>query len=124
MEDEGETPLLTIYRQMDGYPSGMGADLVAFLRDRHIVNGYDASTPAVASNGMGCLAASLVATLKDGIGNIYVYLAGSRDCDEEYVYTIYPKGDRAYLRAQTVGPKGYADETLFDGLPEAWNAAD
>src|SRR3990170_3677805 len=89
VEDEQGRTILTIYRQMDGYPSGHGEDIAAFLRGRRIVNGIGSDTPHQASNGMGCLAASLVASLKDGIGSIYVVEPGSSDHGEEYVYTVH-----------------------------------
>ena len=33
------TKLIIMYRQFDGYPSGMGADLVEFLHGSKVVNG-------------------------------------------------------------------------------------
>jgi hypothetical protein len=92
-DDNGRT-LVTIYRQMDGYPTGHGADLLAFLKDRKVVNGISSNTPAKASNGMGCLAASLVETLKAeaGIGGIYLYPPDSSDCGEEWTYTVSWRG--------------------------------
>ncbi len=75
---------------MDGYPSGHGADLAAFLSDRVLVNGFGTDTPAKASNGVGCMAASLVMALKEeaGIGGIYLVAPGTEDHGEEYIYTI------------------------------------
>jgi hypothetical protein len=112
-----ERPLVTIYRQMDGYPSGHGEDLAAILRGRRIINGYGMDdTDENASNGMGCLAATIVAKLKAdaGLGGIYIYPAGSRDCGEEYTYTVRGKpGEPIRL---TVHASGYG--ILFDGLPE------
>ena len=43
---------------------------------------------------MECLAAQLVSHFKgDQIGNFYLYPSGTRDCGEEYIYTVY-KGER------------------------------
>lgn len=85
---ENDKKLMAVYRQMDGYPSCHGADLTRFLDGMEIVNGFNASTPTRAANGMGCLAAQLVSELKDGIGSIYVVPANTKD-DEDYGYHIY-----------------------------------
>lgn len=99
-DDDGKTILLTMYRQMDGYPSGLGQELVDFLFGKRskngtyknpmvVVNGFGSGTPKKAANGMGCLAALLVSRLKgDQIGSVYIYPPGSTDCGEEYVYSI------------------------------------
>ena len=133
LDDDSEAVLVTIYRQMDGYPSGLGEHLAVFLRGRGLVNGFGIDTPAKASNGMGCLAASLVAELKDGIGGIYLEPPGSQDHGEEYVYTIAgprpgneERSARPTLRAQSVRG-GYDNKprelvTLFEGYAEDFDA--
>lgn len=69
---EGDDVILRFYRQFDGYPSGHGVEL-AELADRVIVNGYGLNmTSKTHANGAGCLAAQIIATLKDGIGGIYI----------------------------------------------------
>ena len=35
-----QLPIINMYRQMDGYPSGHGAELAEFLNGFNIVNGY------------------------------------------------------------------------------------
>lgn len=93
-------PLLTIYRQMDGYPSGMGADLAYFVKNMTVVNGFGMGDKAgTHANGAGCFAAQLVKYLKDGIGGIYIVPTDSPN--EEYNYDIY-------VRAQ----EGYGDKAL------------
>ena len=57
-------PILCMYRQMDGYPSGHGADLAEFLAPIKMVNGLGSDAESVA-NGTGCLAAQIVAHFKD-----------------------------------------------------------
>ena len=32
---EGNSPLVCLYRQFDGYPSGHGTELANFLKDMH-----------------------------------------------------------------------------------------
>lgn len=124
--DSSESVLVTIYRQMDGYPTGHGADLADILRDRVIVNGFGSDTPAKASNGAGCLAATIVEKLKAeaGIGGIYLEPPGSNNHGEEYTYTVAPNGSGIKLKVV-----GYHDRVLFDGNvndfdPAAAEAAD
>ncbi len=72
---EGENgPLMKIYKQYDGYvEGGLGEALVDFLKGRRVVNGYTMQDEEDrAFNGEGCLAASIVAHLKEGIGNVYI----------------------------------------------------
>ena len=85
--DEHGQPLVSIYRQMDGHFESHGEELAAILKDIAIVNGYGSDTPKKAANGMGCLAAQVIAALKteQGIGGIYI----CRDTDkQEYNYEI------------------------------------
>lgn len=93
----GETPdtILTFYRQYDGYPSGHGADLASFLDGYNLINGISGQ-PGKSANGMGCLAAQVIANFKNesGVGGIYVYKADTQDVGEEYVYTVYQSAIR------------------------------
>ena len=73
--------ILAVYRQMDGYFEGMGADLTTFLTDMSVVNGINlGKNPKKAANGMSCLAAQLVAHFKTGIGGIYFLI----DCFNQF----------------------------------------
>lgn len=83
--------ILCLYRQFDGYPEGHGAELAKFLKGKRLINGICGQTLDEAWNGAGCMAAALVASLKDRIGNVYVYPPGSTDCGEEYTYTLRVK---------------------------------
>ena len=62
---DGNKPIVNMYRQYDGYPSGHGQELAEFLVGGTVVNGYGSHTPKKAWNGMGCLAASLIANFKE-----------------------------------------------------------
>jgi hypothetical protein len=81
--------LLTMYRQFDGYPEGMGLDLAKFISQFTIVNGIGSDQEGKIANGMGCLAAQLIAELKDCVGNVYIYPPNSKDCWEEFTYHIF-----------------------------------
>ena len=58
--------------------------------------------PCRVANGMGCMAASLVKGLKDGVGNIYLYAAGVKDAGQEYEYTLWVEDDLGQIG--TLGP--------------------
>lgn len=73
VDDTGKE-IVRLYRQFDGYPTGHGADLVK-LCDVAIVNGIGANKRV--ANGMGCLAAQVIAGLKDGPGGIYIEAPGT-----------------------------------------------
>ena len=121
IKEDGKT-LLTIYRQMDGYPTGMGKDLKYILEPLALANGIGLNKKV--ANGMGCVAAQIVAGLKKGPGSVYIYPVDSVDCGEEYTYTIEPDGE-----SFTITVTGYDNRAVFRGLiqdfdPEAVEAAE
>lgn len=111
---EEKQNILCMYRQYDGYLSGHGAELAEFLQDFTVVNGYNSGTPKRSANGMGCLAAQLIAHFKDGIGNIYIHEPNDSDCGEEYTYTVYEEDGKVRIRAYDV----WAKKIIFDGSPK------
>ena len=113
-ENNGEN-ILCMYRQYDGYMSGHGYDLAHFLEDLKIVNGLGLRDDKIrVANGMGCLAAQLIAHFKDRPGDIYIYHPDAEDCGEEFTYTIYKKKSKVCIRAYDVWGK----KVIFDGSPE------
>ena len=84
-----DEPLVVIYCHSDGYPNGYGADLARILKDRAIVNGIEIPGQKNASNSMGCLAATIVAKLKEGIGGIYLRSDSDKDYGQEFEYHIW-----------------------------------
>jgi hypothetical protein len=120
--------IVTMYRQFDGYPSGMGVDLVEFLKGSKVVNGLgiDEVKSNRVFNGAGCLAAQLVAHFKDGAGGIYLYPNTIKDCGQEYEYEIIVDFDtkNVLLKCVEIGyinKKGeYKNgrKVLFMGKPE------
>jgi hypothetical protein len=93
--DNGE-PIVCMYRQYDGYPTGHGAELAEFL------NKCDAY------NGIGCLSAQLVANFKTAAYNIYLHtpILG-RDDGQEYEYYVTENYCRIYDTRK--------EENLFEG---------
>jgi len=87
--DDSARPVVNMYRQYDGYPSGHGVELARFLNSKTLVNGIpmDANRNTIA-NGMGCIAASMIGQFKVGAGNIYLYPTDSRDCGQDYEYHV------------------------------------
>ena len=79
---------MNMYRQYDGYPEGHGAELVEFLKGGSLVNGLRFGEEGKFYNGMGCLAAQLVSSFKDGAGNIYLYSTNAKDCGQDFEYHI------------------------------------
>ena len=70
---EPNQTIVDIYHHWDGYPEGLGVTLASYLDGKRVVNGIGGKDDEdLVFNGMGCLAASLVAQLKDGPGNVYI----------------------------------------------------
>ncbi len=84
---EDNAKLVAIYTQSDGYPESHGLELAEFLRGLTIVNGIRGGDHGRIANGMGCLAAQLVAALKTRVGG--TYLIPTRNIyDHDYEYHI------------------------------------
>ena len=81
-------PIMNMYRQYDGYPTGHGAELAEFLNSGRVVNGINGMGKERQFNGMGCLAAQLVSEFKDGAGQFYLYPVTANDCGQDYEYHI------------------------------------
>lgn len=115
-------PILTFYRQMDGYPSCHGREMADFMAGIEFVNGYNRTHSAGKNaNGAGCFAAQLISHLKrNSLGSIYL-----RDHDaegEEYNYTITivskPNGQTAWDHVdfiENVKCEGYGKADSYDG---------
>ena len=87
---EGDKPIVNMYRQFDGYPSGHGQELAEFLNSGKMVNGIPVGQKNVRFfNGMPCLAAQMVANFKDEAGGFYLYPVDARDCWQEYEYHVF-----------------------------------
>ena len=85
---DGDQPVLNLYRQFDGYPSGHGFELAEFLQGFEIVNGYGEVKPKLA-NGMGCLAAQMIAHFKKSVGGFYIHPVTDTDCWQDYEYHVF-----------------------------------
>ena len=87
---DGCEPIINMYRQFDGYPSGHGLELANFLNSFHkVVIGIPVGETQRVANGMECLAAQMIAHFKDGVGGFYIYPVTSKDCWQDYEYHVY-----------------------------------
>lgn len=118
---ENSPRIITMYKQMDGYPEGYGKDLAKFLSQFTIVNGISLDEKRKIANGMGCLAAQLVAHFKDGPGSFYLEPGSDTDelgsYGEEYIYDIYGDEDNLTLDCFDV----YSKKVIFSGNPKQFN---
>jgi hypothetical protein len=101
---DGDKPIVNMYRQFDGYPTGHGQELAEFLLSGKMVNGYS-DKDAKQFNGMGCLAAQMIAHFKESVGGFYIYSIDSTDCWQDYEYHVYE--DELVVKNPT--------EVIFDG---------
>lgn len=90
---DGETPIMCMYRQFDGYPEGHGQELANFLNDLTIGNGISGSPDLFTfANGMGDLAAQMLVFFKKTPGGFYIHpIDFNQDCWQEYEYHVYEK---------------------------------
>ena len=126
-KDHEDTEICVMYRQFDGYLEGHGVDLKAWADGKKLVNGIRGDYNSV-WNGMGCLAASCVANFKKDAGNIYLHPPGTRECWEDYRYTLYPepewdpndekrdrdKGGQLCIKVEDIGYQ--KTKTIYEGL--------
>ena len=103
---------LQIYNHYDSYPEGLGVELAEFLGDFKVVNGLGRDEGKVA-NGMGCLAAQLIADIKKNPGNVYLEKPDSKRSWIDYVYYVWVKENKGiYLSVFN-----YNDKCIFVGKP-------
>ena len=105
--------IVDIYHHWDGYPEGLGVTLGWYLSGRKIVNGISSDmNEDLVNNGMGCLAASLVAHLKDGPGNVYIEGREKHTWIDYYYYIWGDEGKTIYISIFS------DDRCIFVGEPE------
>jgi hypothetical protein len=116
IKDDKKT-IATIYRQHDGYPTGMGDDIKKILNNGEVDlrNGFSVKDKIPKQfNGMGCLAAFLIGELKEKkIGNVYIQAPNTKDMGQDYTYTL-SNTLLGNLKMKVV--ENYTNKTIFDGL--------
>jgi len=99
-ENDNERPVVCMYRQFDGYPSGHGAELAEFLTP------MKTKEEGRNANGMGCLAAQMIAYFKEGAYHIYLQFPElGQDSWQEYEYHVF--ADKVVVQNPT--------EVIFSG---------
>lgn len=109
-----------MYRQFDGYPTGHGAELAEFLNGGELVNGLGVERDQLQFNGMGCLAASMIAHFKQTPGGFYIHPTEVRDCGQDYEYHVSEKKDGLYVEVYNCGcnffgASGDTHDLVFQG---------
>jgi hypothetical protein len=113
--------IINMYRQYDGYPTGHGAELAEFLAPFTMVNGLSTRETRKVANGMGCLAAQLVANFKSDAGGFYLYPPSAVDCGQDYEYHVYQKDMELRVGITNRGCNFFGltqsdiNEKIFDG---------
>ena len=107
---DGNKEILCMYRQYDGYPEGHGAELLSAFKGFAIVNGLGSNRKKIA-NGVGCLAAQIVAHFKTEPGGFYLYAPETRKVGEEYIYRVSVKDGKIWLDISE-------GEIAFFGMPD------
>ncbi len=87
------TPVICMYRQFDGYPTGHGVELAEFLTQIEMGDGISGKPELLSfANGMGCLAAQMIVNFKKSPGGFYIYpVELDQACWQEYEYHVYEK---------------------------------
>lgn len=110
---EDNKAIINMYRQFDGYPEGHGQELADFLGGfAAITNGIRVGETRKTANGMGCLAAQLVANFKTEVGGFYLYPTSAKDCGQDYEYHVYQ--DKVVI-------KDYDGGQVFKGTWQEFN---
>lgn len=104
-----DKPILGMYRQYDGYLSGHGQDLKDVFGDFQIINGISVGDNEKKANGMGCLAAQIVAHFKEGIGGIYIQ---SPKDYQEYNYHLHFKEGKIWIVVKGYNNRG---KPIYEG---------
>tara|TARA_Y100001951_G_scaffold81188_1_gene69305 strand:+ start:43 stop:465 length:423 start_codon:yes stop_codon:yes gene_type:complete len=120
LDEEGKKSsiCLSMYRQMDGYPSGHGVELFDFLKEMRIVNGISSFDAHISqANGMGCLSAQLVSYFKKGIGQFYLQTAEYCE-DQAYNYEISLVKDKLHVTVTEEQSDGF--KIIFKGNVKAF----
>ena len=105
--------IVDIYHHWDGYPEGLGVTLASYLDDMKITNGISSKDDSdYIFAGLGCMAASIVAHLKDGPGNVYIEPRESHGWIDYYYYIWGDEGKTIYISIFS------DDECIFVGEPE------
>ncbi len=119
---DGDRLLVSIYKQSDGYPTSAGQDIIDAVGARKLTNGFSGSRNGLA-NGMGCLAALLIAAMKGDEAGLFYIVEGQDDDWADFTYEL-----RGYRMAPDAGVslKVFcgSSQTIYDGPLGEYRAKD
>lgn len=98
--------LVNVYKHYDGYPKGLGQDIVDIISNKPITDGISLPKPKLGEsfNGFDCLVATILSFMKNNVGDVYIKPESDfGDMDESYLYTVQEKMD------------GSVSVSVFDG---------
>ena len=104
--------MVSIYHHFDGYPEYLGVTLANYLDGKKIVNGLGEDRDTV-FNGLGCMAASIIAELKEEAGNVYIENLEHPSGWIDYEYYIWGDTGKDIWISIFDG-----DECIFVGKPD------
>jgi len=111
--------LALVYVQYDGYPEGHPSETAEWLGSGKVVNGIGLNDKKLIFNGAGCLAAQMIARMKDGPGGVYLQDIKSRGkCWEEYLYDIIVDSNKNEIEFVAYENYGKRPKEIFRGKPE------
>jgi len=113
---DGKKTIATIYRQYDGYPTGLGEDIKKILNNGNveILNGYNGCKVPYEFNGIGCLGAYLIGELKQKkIGNVYLMAPNIKDAGEDFTYIISKDKNNVNVNLKVID--SYTKKIVYNG---------
>lgn len=121
--DKDGAVLVSMYRQFDGYQDVHGAELRDFLKPLKLVNGFSDRSEPIA-NGMGCLAAFIVANFKVEVGGFYLCNTQKDQDYLDYIYEVYPLNSSDNSPICIKCKCGFDGTVYYDGLVSEYEAVD
>ena len=113
--EKPDKKLVSIYHHWDGYPEYLGVKLASYLDNKKITNGIGSrDNENLVFNGLGCMAASIIAELKDEPGNVYIEDPNRPHGWIDYEYYIWGTEHKDIWISIFDG-----DECIFVGKPQA-----
>jgi len=87
VKDKQNNKIIEMYKQYDGNPESLGAELQKFITSKTMVNGIGSDEAVF--NGINCFAAQLVEHFKNGPGGIYLHAPSTDYKNKKEYYNIY-----------------------------------
>ena len=109
--EKPDKTIVDIYHHYDGYPEHLGVKLASYLDGHHVVNGAGRDGDRI-FNGIGCMAASIIAELKDCSCNVYIEDPERKHAWLDYEYFVWADDYKSIWISIFDG-----DECIFVGKP-------